>query len=183
MRKPNSEHYNYRKGGNFKIPSKQSSILEYDIIKCLTEPYETGYLNDLLASLPVRLAFIVRLRFAMCGGEPQTRQEIAKLLDVTSSHVRRLLYKASRMLRQPTRRQMALDNMNHRNDYMEREKQSRKEEEKELELKREKNAIIERKKQEKIEKNERKILKESIILKFKQHKEKNKNGKRKTTKI
>lgn len=60
-------------------------------------------LNELLAELDTRSAKIIRLRFGMGGGDPQTLEEIGALFDVTRERIRQIESRALRKLQQPNR--------------------------------------------------------------------------------
>jgi len=78
-----------------------SGLLEESIVRdteILREP-----LRQALGKIPEHLQEVLRLRFGLNGGRPQTLEEVGKQLGITRERVRQKEAKALRMLRHPAR--------------------------------------------------------------------------------
>jgi len=87
--------------GNYKFPKgiKKSSHKSY---RLLEDAYNFGLLDDLLKTLTSREEFILRLRFATCGGEPMTYQQIGDIIGgITGGRVGSIIMKALRRISHP----------------------------------------------------------------------------------
>ena len=60
-------------------------------------------IEKVLEGIPRRLATVIRMRFALDGGDPKSLGEIAKTLGVSAERVRQMEISALRKLRNPTR--------------------------------------------------------------------------------
>ncbi len=60
-------------------------------------------LREALGSLGDRESRVLRLRYGLDGGHPQTLEEVGKVFGVTRERIRQIEAKAIRKLRQPAR--------------------------------------------------------------------------------
>ena len=79
------------------IPSADLEVLKSSLEK---------HLQSLLSELSDKEALVIRLRFGLFGGEPQTLKEIGQKLELSRERIRQIEFKAMEKLRRSKRCQI-----------------------------------------------------------------------------